>query len=113
MTPDFWNTIQPQLDEQIADVLGDTCHASDLLTIITKPFWWQTAPFNKMKVEHEHNDSTFIQWLSSASSLVSESYADIFEDELRKRIADTIEAQWTNRMQDLADEYEAEMKEVA
>ena len=113
MTADFWKQIQPQLDEQISNVLGDTMPASELLTIITKPFWWDAEPFKSMKVWYENADQTFLQWMNCCEAFMGSEIEKIFDEELRKRIADTIEAQEAARLKDLIEAYTAEMKEVA
>lgn len=113
MTPQFWNHIQPQLNEIIANTLGDTQPADSLLRILDKPYWWDAEPFNRMRVWDERNDLRFVEWLNAAESLVGKAYADIFEQELVARLKNTIEYQWELRMKEGQEKLNHELKEVA
>lgn len=114
MTPDFWKQIQPQLNSQIADVIGDAMPATELTFILYNGYYfWQQEPFASMKLHYENVDMSIHQWLNACEALTGKEVAEAFEDTMRKRIADTIEAQWTLRLNDLEEAYTAEMKEVA
>jgi len=113
MTPQFWKHIQPQLDEQIRDVLSECNPASDLLKTLNDTYWWDKAPFNKMRVWDERNDLTLIEWSNAVGSLMGDDMSDIFDELMKERLKATINHQWELRMQDLAEDYEAEMRNVA
>lgn len=114
MTTQFWNHIQPQLEEQVSSILNEASPAYSLLETLDGPtYWWQQEPFKRMKLWHEHADLTLLQWMNTVEALMGEDMADIFTDMLKERLRSAIEYCWAIRMKEMQEELEHEHKEVA
>lgn len=114
MTPDFWKQIQPQLNEQISNVLGESMPAAELIAILMgRYYYWQQEPFKSMKLHFENVDLTFHQWFNACEALMGSAVSDAFEDTMRKRIADTIEHQHELWLKEGGEKLAHELKEVA
>lgn len=112
MTPQFWNHIQPQLDEQIGAQLSECNPPESLLQPLTNPlYWWQASPYRDMKFHYDRADMDIVGWLCAAE--IIEGSDKEMNLGFIERIRDTIARQWAIRQSELAEEYEQERSEAA